>query len=106
MGENNMSINLINYALAKKDWEKAYEDLKVLENGGRNLLLNSEDFSRWIGHAGATVTKTKVDMTEEWGFSNAVRMKTIGGTDIAKVLYVTSGRLTEPMALDKVYTYS
>lgn len=32
-----MSINLINYALAKKDWEKAYEDLKVLEIGGRNL---------------------------------------------------------------------
>lgn len=42
MGENNMSINLINYALAKKDWKKAYEDLKVLEIGGRNLLRNSD----------------------------------------------------------------
>lgn len=36
-----MTINLINYALAKKDWNKAYEDLKVLEIGGRNLLLDT-----------------------------------------------------------------
>lgn len=36
-----MTINLINYALAKKDWEKAYEDLKVLGVGGKNLLKNS-----------------------------------------------------------------
>src|SRR5690606_12590887 len=36
-----MSINLINYALAKKDWNKAYEDLKVLGVGGKNLLKNS-----------------------------------------------------------------
>ena len=42
MGENNMSINLINYALAKKDWEKAYKDLEVLGAGGRNYLLNSK----------------------------------------------------------------
>ena len=36
-----MSINLINYALAKKDWEKAYEDLKVLGVGGRNYFRPS-----------------------------------------------------------------
>src|SRR5690606_25299234 len=42
-----MSINLINYALAKKDWNKAYEDLKVLENGGRNLLLNTNQQFDW-----------------------------------------------------------
>ena len=37
-----MTINLINYALAKKDWKKAYEDLKVLGVGGRNLLVEGE----------------------------------------------------------------
>ena len=40
-----MSINLINFALAKKDWNKAYEDLKVLEIGGRNLLEGNWDLT-------------------------------------------------------------
>lgn len=45
-----MSVNLINYALVQKDWKKAYEDLKVLEIGGRNLVLNStfnNGFTNW-----------------------------------------------------------
>lgn len=32
-----MSVNI---ALARKDWDKAYEDFKVLEQGGRNLHFN------------------------------------------------------------------
>src|SRR5690606_6412809 len=52
-----MTINLINYALAKKDWEKAYEDLRILENGGRNLLRNSHfnGLNYWAGNGTATI---------------------------------------------------
>src|SRR5690625_2003587 len=45
-----MTINLINYVLAKKDWNKAYEDLKVLEIGGRNLFT-SEGWSFYNPYA-------------------------------------------------------
>lgn len=34
-----MGINILNYALDKKDWEKGYEDLKKLEKGRRNLAV-------------------------------------------------------------------
>ena len=50
-----MSINPLNYALAKKDWDKAYEDLSVLEVGGRNLLRNSGNFSTTDGWNTGTV---------------------------------------------------
>src|SRR5690554_6289884 len=63
-----MTINLINYALAKKDWNKAYEDLKVLENGGRNLIRNS-DFSN-----GSDYWEGRFSLTEE----GALLQSTVG----------------------------
>ena len=62
-----MSINIINYALAKKDWKKAYEDLKVLEIGGRNLLLNSSKEFRIAQHSLWYATIVIISDLEERG---------------------------------------
>ncbi|OEH52989.1 hypothetical protein AQ616_18275 [Oceanobacillus sp. E9] len=77
-----------------------------IQIGGRNLLPNSNKYDRWDAYAGATVNKTPFDMKGEWGFSDAVRMTTEGGTNTIRLLYTTSGRLTEPMVMNQIYTYS
>src|SRR5699024_4061638 len=65
-----MSINSLNYALAKKDWDKAYEDLSVLEVGGRNLLRNSGNFASVDGWSkGEVVTKNEHKAIEVSGGS-------------------------------------
>lgn len=35
-------LNIVDYAIAKKEWEKAYGDVIELGSVGRNILLNSE----------------------------------------------------------------
>ncbi|MCT2138090.1 hypothetical protein M3E13_19520, partial [Oceanobacillus kimchii] len=77
-----------------------------IQLGGRNLLSNSNKFDRWNAYSGATVTKTPVDMSDEWGFSDAVRMVTKGGDHSIRLLYTTSGKLSEPMVMEVEYTYS
>lgn len=70
-----MSINLINYALAKKDWKKAYDDLKVLEIGGRNLLRNSV-FS---------------DGLEHWESNGSISLVNVDGKEAIKLTGTTNG---------------
>ena len=64
-----MSINLINYALAKKDWKKAYEDLKVLEIGGRNLIPNTSDKNKTVSWSGWDYNLLNVTHIEDIGLS-------------------------------------
>lgn len=64
-----MSINLINYALAKKDWEKAYEDLKVLEIGGRNLIRNTSDKNKTVSWSGWDYNLIDVPHIDDIGLS-------------------------------------
>lgn len=61
-----MSVNPVNWALAKKDWDKAYDDLRVLEIGGRNYLKNSKDFNENWTKSGAT--NISIENADEPGF--------------------------------------
>ncbi len=81
-------------------------DFNNLEIGGRNLLPDSDKVSHWNGYQGSTVTKTEVDMSEEWGFPDAYRMTSSGGTHSGgiRILFTTNGIF--PMAHDQMYTYS
>lgn len=78
-----MTINLINYALAKKDWNKAYEDLKVLEIGGRNLIPNS-DFTDGLNgwrNWGSAIERKLVSITNLPGLTNALHVINSGSGD-------------------------
>lgn len=83
-------------------------DLENLEIGGRNLVSNSDKLNDgWgSGYSGATATYEKVSMTEEWGFSEAYRVRINGGTSDIKGVRTTTGRISEPLVLEENYTYS
>lgn len=97
-----MSINLINYALTKKDWNKAYEDLKVLEKGGRNLIKDSNNFTNYTKYLGATATFTTGVSVTEWGATDATRIQTSGGTSTVKLYKI----IVAPSVNGQQYTVS
>lgn len=87
-----MSLNIANYSLSKKEWDKAYEDLQILRSGRRNLLKNSGNFENNVGWSrGAIVSKSGYKAIE-------VYSGTLGGRDNSVILetnthYVYSGWL-------------
>ena len=97
-----MSINLINYALAKKDWKKAYEDLKVLGVGGRNLIKDSNNFTNYAKSSGVNATFTTGVSVTEWGATDATRIQTSGGTLTVKLFK----QIASPSVAGQQYTVS
>ncbi|MEI3596915.1 MULTISPECIES: phage tail spike protein [unclassified Oceanobacillus] len=102
------NINILTQTASSLD--SAIKSVKYdLENlDGRNLLKQTENLNGKFGsgYQGAKVTYTKVDMSEEWGFPEAYRLDTSGGTNTIKALYISANYTTEPLVLEENYTYS
>lgn len=99
----------INIHSGKIEQTVTREEFNNLEIGGRNLLTNSHNVDWWnaYGSVGTEVAVEKVDMKEEWGFSEAYRMTSTvvaNPSSSIRILATTSGRFS--MVNDEVYTYS
>ncbi|GIN71242.1 hypothetical protein J14TS2_17170 [Bacillus sp. J14TS2] len=86
---------------------KVQTNLDDLEIGGRNLSPESDKLDgHWSAYQGSNISYSKVDMTEEWGFSEAYRIRASGGTTQIKGVWTSNGKISEPMAFNVTYTYS
>lgn len=90
----------------KQQVERVETSMNEMTIGARNLILKADNFNKYDGYAGATVTREPIDMTTEWGFSNATKFKTSGGKIGLRVLFTSSNHVSEPMILNQKYTHS
>ncbi|GIN74038.1 hypothetical protein J14TS2_45130 [Bacillus sp. J14TS2] len=85
---------------------KVTQGLGALQIGGTNLSPNSDKLDgHWNAYQGSKITYSKVDMTEEWGFKEAYRIKSSGGTEYIKGVWTSTNKI-EPMTFNDTYTYS
>ncbi len=85
-------------------------EIENWEIGGRNLSLNSEKLTGgWgNGYQGSVISYQQVDMTDEWGFPEAYRMRASGGTNIIKAVRNSHQdmNLSEALIYENSYVYS
>ncbi|MGG4181636.1 hypothetical protein ABEW03_20410 [Virgibacillus pantothenticus] len=87
---------------SKVDSTYVQGEIGKIEVGGRNLVLNSNDFTNMRGHQGASYTFEKNVSVPEWKASDSTRIKTSGGSSHVKLTAFNIGEGVKGV----IYTWS
>ncbi|MFD1385729.1 phage tail protein [Oceanobacillus oncorhynchi subsp. oncorhynchi] len=84
------------------------QTVSSIEIGGRNYVPDSQNLNgAWgNGYSGANIVYEKVDMSDEWGFSEAYRVKSSGGNGLVKGTWGTHVKTDLVMVFGQEYTFS